>query len=126
MASRKAMIRTAKILSCLFQKNAEDIEIVHDHVPYDDDENIATNELLSEKLNSLIKRSASTRSRNMPEVFLTIEKEFNLYEATGEHTPNLGLLHNGLVYIKSTTAEAERTFSAVGLFITKLRCQLSD
>ena len=74
----------------MFQTNAEeDIDVVDDYVPLDDDENIPTTEMLFEKLNNLIKRSASTRSRNTPEVFLAIEKEFNLYEATEKCTPNL-------------------------------------
>ena len=80
-----------------------------------------TTETLSEKLNSLIKRSASTRSRNTLEVFLAIEKEFNLYEATGKRSLNMDLLYNALLFIKPTSVEAERAFLEIGLFINKLR-----
>ena len=76
---------------CLFffRQTQKKTEVVDDHVLLDDDENILKTETRSKKLNSLIKRSGSTRSRNTPEVFLTIEKEFNLYEATGKCTPNM-------------------------------------
>ena len=58
--------------------------------------------------------------------YLELLKEFNLYEATGKRTPNLDLLYNALIRIPPTSIESERAFSALGLFVTKLRSRLSS
>ena len=56
----------------------------------------------------------------------TIVQEMKIYMATGKRTPNLNLLYNALTSIPPTSVGAERAFSAVGLFVPKLRTQLSD
>ena len=77
MSSRKAMIRTAKLLmSRLFQTNAEDdVEVVDNHVSLDDDQHLQE----AETSQSLIS------------------------EATGKRTPNPDLLYNALLCIKPTS-----------------------
>ena len=62
----------------------------------------------------------------MPNTSSLIDKEFNVFAATEVPTPNLELLYNILLTIPPTSVEAERVFSAAGLFITKLRSCLSD
>ena len=51
---------------------------------------------------------------------------FNIFEATGEMTMTIKRLFDALKSIPPTSIEAERAFSAVGLFITKLRTRLAD
>ena len=51
---------------------------------------------------------------------------FNIFEATGEMTMTIKRLFDALKSIPPTSIEAERAFSAVGLFITKLRTRLTD
>ncbi len=58
--------------------------------------------------------------------YKSLQKEFTLYEATGQLTPNLQKLRDSLLVIKPTSVESERSFSSVGLFVTKLRSRLSD
>lgn len=55
-----------------------------------------------------------------------IGKEFSVFEATGDRTQNLEKLFQALNSVPPTSVEAERAFSAAGLFITKLRSKLSD
>ena len=55
-----------------------------------------------------------------------ISKEFNMFEATGMRSKSLEFLYKAIANIPPTTVESERAFSAAGLFITKLRCRMSD
>ena len=53
-------------------------------------------------------------------------KEIQLFISGGKKTPALDSLSKSLLVIPPTSVEAERVFSAAGLFVTKLRCNLSD
>ena len=50
----------------------------------------------------------------------------NLFEGTRKRPTKSELLFNALLSIPPTSVEAERAFSAGGLFVTKLRSRLSD
>ena len=56
----------------------------------------------------------------------SISTEFELLEATGEKTTNITEITAELESIPHTYVKAETAFSAVGLFITRLRSRLSD
>ena len=49
-----------------------------------------------------------------------------LFEATKKRTENLEKIYCSLPTIKPTSVEAERAFSAMGLFATKIRSKLND
>ena len=55
-----------------------------------------------------------------------LAKEFHLFDATGQRTTNIDLLLDALKSIPPTSVESERSFSAAGPFVTKLRRRLSD
>ena len=55
-----------------------------------------------------------------------IKQEIKLLEATEKRPGKLEQLFKALLSIPPTSVEAERVFSAAGLFTTKLRSQLSD
>jgi hypothetical protein len=60
------------------------------------------------------------------EVLKTIKKEMGVYKATGKRPSSLDLVRTALLSIPPTSTEAERPFSCVGLFVTKLCTSLSD
>ena len=49
-----------------------------------------------------------------------------LFEANGNKSKYLNLVDRALRTIPPTSVEAERAFSAAGLFVTKLRARLSE
>ena len=53
-------------------------------------------------------------------------KKMAVFELTKKRTSNLDLLHTALKSIEVKSVEAERSFSASGLFITELRSRLND
>ena len=53
-------------------------------------------------------------------------KEVQLFADGGEKTVAISQLHLFLLTIPPTSVEKERVFSAGGLFLTKLRTNLSD
>ena len=50
----------------------------------------------------------------------------SLFKATKKRPENLEKLYHALLTIKLTSVEPERAFSAMGLFVTKLRNRLND
>ena len=56
----------------------------------------------------------------------TFSKEIGLFIARHEKTIAIRDIHNTLMIIPPTFVEAERVFSAGGLFLTKLRSSMSD
>ena len=55
-----------------------------------------------------------------------LSKEFDIFDATGQRTTNIDLLLDALKSILPMSVESERSFSAAGLFVTKLRTRLSN
>ena len=55
-----------------------------------------------------------------------INKELQLFEATKKRPENLEKIYRCLLTIRPTFVEAERAFSAMGLFATKIRNRLND
>ncbi|GBN87019.1 hypothetical protein AVEN_136713-1 [Araneus ventricosus] len=55
-----------------------------------------------------------------------VKQELQLFDSTENRSANIIKLGEALKIIPPTSSEAERTFSAAGLFITKLRTRLSD
>ena len=53
-------------------------------------------------------------------------KELKIFEITLERTENVSKLHQALKTIIPTSVEAERTFSAAGLFLTKIRSRMAN
>ena len=55
-----------------------------------------------------------------------VQKECEVFEASGRRPANIQHLYEALLTIQPTSVEAERAFSACGLFVTKLRSRLHD
>jgi hypothetical protein len=60
------------------------------------------------------------------ELLKSIKKEMAVYESTEEIPPYLEKIRKALRTLPPSSSEAERCFSAAGLFITKLRTSLKD
>ena len=60
------------------------------------------------------------------DVLPEIKQQFASFDATGKLPPTLDNILIALKSIPPTRVEAERAFSAAGLFLTKLRSQLDD
>ena len=55
-----------------------------------------------------------------------IKYEMITFEQSGKRSENLENLYQAMCAIPPTSVESERAFSAVGLFVTKLRSRLGD
>ena len=69
---------------------------------------------------------SDTQSDDRNQLQEVIKQEMNLFEAIRKRPTKLELVFNALLSIPPTLVEAERAFSAAGLFVTKLRSRLSD
>ena len=56
----------------------------------------------------------------------TFTKEFNLHVSGGVRTKTLQEAYEAVLVVPPTSVEAERVFSAAGLYLTKIRCRMSD
>ncbi|KAI6653465.1 hypothetical protein LOD99_3684 [Oopsacas minuta] len=83
--------------------------------------------LLAEQLKRAIQNSTThVRTPKEDIGFLSLIKEMALFEATGDKSKNIPSIEEVLNTIPPTSVEAERAFSAAGLFVTKLRSRLSE
>lgn len=64
--------------------------------------------------------------RKKPSVHLNVNMEFKSFKVSLKRTENLDNLYNALLSVKTTSVESERAFSAAGLYLTKLRSNLSE
>ena len=70
--------------------------------------------------------STSHTTKQKQDGFVSLFKEMTLFEVTGTKSKNLSLVDEALSSIPPTSVEAERAFSAIGLFITKLPSRLNE
>ena len=62
----------------------------------------------------------------LSEVLHQVKREMAIFESTGERPACLQKIFRAIKTLPPTSVEAERAFSSAGLFITKIRSQLSD
>ena len=89
----------------------------------------SSHESLKEELERAIMSASipATRPSNTPNLNKRmVQKECEVFEASGRRPANLQHLYEALLTIQPTSVEAERAFSACGLFVTKLRSRLHD
>ena len=100
-----------------------------------DSEDIQDSNLtLDEKLNLMLKESSEIQSAthdtdnnvNVSQIRQQFSKELSLFELTKQRTSNITKVFEAVKTIPATSVEAERAFSAAGLFVTKIRSWLSD
>ena len=93
----------------------------------EDQLNISTTSTFSDDLDEKLKnRFGRTQSENKTFNYI-IRQEMALYVwATTSRLKNLENLYSSIQTIRPTSVEAERAFSAMGLFSTRLRTRLSD
>ena len=91
------------------------------------DTSMSSESSFSDDLDAFLDSSLPRASRNAPVSFnLIIKKEMTLFQATNNRPKNLENLYQSLLTIRPSSVEAERAFSALGLFSTRLRTRLSD
>ena len=62
----------------------------------------------------------------LSEVLHQVKREMAIFESTGERPACLQKIFRAIKTLPPKSVEAERAFSSAGLFITKIRSQLSD
>ena len=62
----------------------------------------------------------------LSEVLHQVKHEMAIFESTGERPACLQKIFRAIKTLPPTSVDAERAFSCAGLFITKIRSQLSD
>ena len=75
---------------------------------------------------SMGKHQPVTITKHQRDLMTTIKKEMSLFDNGGTRGHHLTIVYNYLLTIPPTSVEAERAFSAAGLFSTKLRSKLAD
>ena len=76
---------------------------------------------LAQKLEAAIKVLETNKVTPMKEdKGKHLAKELDVFDVTGQRTANINLLLDALKSIPLTSVESERSFSAAGLFVTKL------
>ena len=78
---------------------------------------------MAKQLADFLKQQSSGKSSEVQDTF---SKEIGLFIAGKKQTAELQLLHQALQAVPPTSVEAERVFSAGGLYLTKLRSNMSD
>ena len=89
----------------------------------------SSHESLKEELERAIMSASIPPTRPSPTPMLNkrmVQKEYEVFEASGRKPANIQRLYEALLTIQPTSVEAERAFSACGLFVTKLRSCLHD
>ncbi|KRZ75212.1 hypothetical protein T10_9929, partial [Trichinella papuae] len=89
------------------------------------------NKSIADQLDTLIRRRKYFKcdlidSCPGKDIMKIIKNEMAVFEAIGQLPKTLQMLYDALITVPSTSWEAERSFSAAGLFVTKLRSSLKD
>ena len=82
-----------------------------------------------EELKDFLEMTTPTPSLShstLSEVLHQVKREMAIFESTGERPACLQKIFRAIKTLPPTSVEAERAFSSAGLFITKIRSQLSD
>jgi hypothetical protein len=78
---------------------------------------------MSERKSERVERGLASSNSD---VLKCLKREIAVLEHTGDRPNNLERIYKALLTIPPTSVEAERSFSAVGLFVTKLCTSLND
>ena len=103
----------------LIDKSAENLE-------NDITRKLSAKKSKTEELNILCQPSDQHLDRIQENVLTRIKKEMTFYEATRECPVVLAIIKSCLNSLPPSSVEAEKCFSAAGLFVSKLRSSLSD
>ena len=82
-----------------------------------------------EELKDFLEMTTPTPSLSLStlsEVLHQVKREMAIFESTGERPACLQKIFRAIKTLPPKSVEAERAFSSAGLFITKIRSQLSD
>lgn len=122
MPSKTTITKNAKALhQHLFPENVESSELTCKIEP--EEEIITPVPPMAKQLSDFLKQQSSGKSTEVQDTF---SREIGLFIAGRKLTTELKLLHKALQTVPPTSVEAERVFSAGGLFLTKLRSSMSD
>ena len=91
-----------------------------------DEASLPKNRTLSEEFQAFLKEPGLKIEEVQSVGAQIINKEMQLFEATKKRPENLENLYCFLLTIRPTSVEAERAFSAMGLFATKIGNRLND
>ena len=122
MPSKTIITKNAKSLhQHLFPENVESSELTCRIEP--EEEIITPIPPMAKQHSDFLKQQSSGK---ITEVQDTFSREIGLFIAGKKQKTELQLLHKALQTVLPTSVEAERVFSAGGLFLTKLRSSMSD
>lgn len=110
----------------LFSDNNEEAVTDDNDNDLEPPEKLAKTDALNAILAGKSKSKAKSRSKNPPDILKIIKKEMAVLETTLERPSLLDKINSAILTIPPTSVEAERCFSAAGLFVTKLRTSLKD
>ena len=126
---QNALANTAAILfCCLFEESYEDEDKLEEEcqeIPNIDEGQSSLAEQLEQSIKDALKCPSISKRMRVGTSSKSLLKEMAVFELTKTRTNNLEMLYNALMAIPVTSVEAERSFSASGLFVTKLRSSLN-
>ena len=120
---------TRNLRSCKKSKQIKKIRNPNSRVRYSED--LRRIVVMAEELHELLcgkasKKSDSKQSSLPQDILKSIRKEMAVLESTLKRPSMLESIFNALNTVTPSSIEAERSFSAAGLFVTKLRTSLKD
>ena len=124
MPSKTTITKNAKALhQHLFPENVQSSELTCETKREPEEEIITPLPSMAKQLSDFLKQQSFGKSTEVQDTF---SREIGLFRAGKKQTTQLQLLHKALQTVPPTSVEAERVFSAGGLFLTKLRSRMSD
>ena len=127
MPSKATITKNAKALhQRLFSDNTETSALTSKAEPVEEvtsEPSMAKMIPMVKQLSDFLKQQSSGKSSEVQDTFA---REVGLFIVGRKQTAELQLLHQALQVVPPTSVEAERVFSAGGLFLTKLRSRMSD